>query len=396
MNSRISWEVVLIGLFIVFFAVYLMSAGSDTTPETPPDTTANTGYTENESSLENMLRDSDNDSSDTPENTDESEIESVIEVEDEVEIQKPPATRETLSALGNSGDGKTPVIDLMSGAFAERYHKKGTMIHEEVFSPFALAEIRADVSFGYVRLVAHEENDIRVRLLLPEGVSSEEFENIYDWSSQKTPESIRLRLSRKDEESKGFLSWLFNLGKTSTTPFAPGVEILVPEGGLTYILNLSAGSIEVSGVGGDVNATTKAGNIDIDRAYGLVKAETSAGNVRVSGLNGVTELRSRAGNISITDSDAHVNARTSAGNIDFVQKESLRSAELETRLGNIAVHLSPQRAYNLEMSGTEVKLDPAFTFTGERSNRRMTGTLNQGGPEIKVSTRLGSIEIKSL
>ena len=65
-------------------------------------------------------------------------------------------------------------------------------------------------------------------------------------------------------------------------------------------MRTSGGNITIGAVDGNVDADTSGGNITIDRAGGEVRAETSGGNIEVDEVGGKIEASTSGGNVRAT------------------------------------------------------------------------------------------------
>ncbi len=167
----------------------------------------------------------------------------------------------------------------------------------------------------------------------------------------------------------------------------------------------------------NVTFATAAGNVDIRDLEGIVEGETGAGNVTLRNLQGTVQINIGAGNVEVTELEGHLEAKTGAGNITV---KGLRgSAEVETGAGNITAELvaSPEKDSRFKSGAGNVTvfvparagfvLD-ASTGIGSISsdfevqiNRdwisaKGRGTVNGGGPTLRLEAGLGNVSIRRL
>jgi len=149
------------------------------------------------------------------------------------------------------------------------------------------------------------------------------------------------------------------------------------------------GDLEIGDVGGSASVETGGGGIRLNSAKGTVRAETGGGNIALSGLWGGVNASSGAGSITV----------------EFMgQPGSISESRIETSVGNIRVLLPaglPVTVQALVDSGQERSIDsdfPELTVKTEQGwGPRETfanGSLNGGGPVLRLNTNTGSIQIK--
>lgn len=401
MKSRFSWELVLIGAGIIFFAFYLILRDSDNGDTTKPQTP----HTEQSADQEPSPH---FESSSEPRSEPEDSLETIDETTDEIHNE---TTESTSSESSNDTDSESPsdrqtprsggfdfgsIGDMFysQGNFEDRYVKNGTLLSEESFSAIGISEIATDAQMSNIRITPHNSSNVVVRIYLPANATKPDFDKLYLANVTKTPEKVEISMAFIEEKGRGFIAWLVNLGSNRIDPFAPGIEILVPEGALSHNILTLAGNVEAYHIGGDLKLESRAGNISAEGLFGSMKLETRAGNIRVDSLTGDATLQTRAGNILIKPSDAHIKAQTSAGNINYSRGNSLRSAELETRIGNIDISLPADATVDVDLRATIVEFPREFSFSGDKDGRSIMGKVAGGGPHIKASSRLGNVNVR--
>ena len=149
------------------------------------------------------------------------------------------------------------------------------------------------------------------------------------------------------------------------------------------------GDLDIGDVGGAASVETGGGGIRLNSAKGAVRAETGGGNIQLNGLSGGVNASSGAGSISA----------------EFVGKPAdMSSSRLETSVGNIRVWLPSGFPVTVEASvdaGQERSIETDFPelkikSEGDWGPREVyaRGSINGGGPSLKINTNTGSIQIK--
>jgi hypothetical protein len=171
-------------------------------------------------------------------------------------------------------------------------------------------------------------------------------------------------------------------------------------------LATAGGSIQISHSDTDLRASTAGGSIDVGRVRGAAALESSGGSIRVGGAQGPVRATTGAGSIQLFKLMQGAWAQTGAGSIvaEFMGR-SLTESHLESADGDILVYLPPEIAatvrasihraegYNIHSEFPEVKVDTEKSYWGGR-NLYAEGTLNGGGPMLKVSTISGNIQFR--
>ena len=192
-------------------------------------------------------------------------------------------------------------------------------------------------------------------------------------------------------------------GQTSGGP----IEATGITGDLT--VNTSGGPIRVRSVSGDATVSTSGGDVEVYDAGGAVRARTSGGDIEGRGFGGSVEAETMAGDVELADVRGPVDARTSVGDIrvQFDGDATLGGgASMRSSNGDVELVLPPGLEATLDVevrarwSGRldrdDIYSDFPVTREADRNSNvlRATGTLNGGGPTLRVRTDGGSVEIK--
>jgi DUF4097 and DUF4098 domain-containing protein YvlB len=208
-------------------------------------------------------------------------------------------------------------------------------------------------------------------------------------------------------------------------------------------LHTGGGSIEVRQANGKVTAETGGGSVEIlscaqgavietggssievRHCNGSVKAETGGGSVDLSDIGGPVDIETGGGSIRLTSARGHVRAETGGGGIELYGVPSARAetgaggitvklvntggerrdSDLETAAGDITVYIASDVAISVRASvdmgnGHHITSDfPDIHISSEGGQwgpKTLTaeGSLNGGGPTLKVHTSTGDICIR--
>jgi DUF4097 and DUF4098 domain-containing protein YvlB len=183
-----------------------------------------------------------------------------------------------------------------------------------------------------------------------------------------------------------------------------GGSVVVISGWQGAVLETGGGSIEVERCAGHVKATTGGGSIDLGEIGGPAEIETGGGSIRLASAKGPVRAETGGGSIELNGVPS-ARAETGAGGITakFVSSTGERTdSVLETSAGDITVYLAPSLALSIRASievanGHSIRSDfseiRVTTEGGDYGPKTVTadGSLNGGGPVLKVRTTTGDI-----
>lgn len=201
-----------------------------------------------------------------------------------------------------------------------------------------------------------------------------------------------------------------------------GIEIRHANGKISA--ETGGGSIRIDSGGQGAIVETGGGSIEVRQCAGVVKVSTGGGSVDLSDLGGPADIETGGGSIHLTSAKGHVHAETGGGGIELYGVPSARAetgagaitvkivntggerrnSDLETGVGDITVYIASDVAINVRASvdmGNGHKITSDFadihvSSEGDQWSKSLTadGSLNGGGPLLKVHTSSGNICIK--
>lgn len=186
-----------------------------------------------------------------------------------------------------------------------------------------------------------------------------------------------------------------------------GGSVVVVSGLQGAILETGGGSIQVERCAGRLKATTGGGSIDLGDIGGPAEIETGGGSIRLSSAKGPVHAETGGGSIELNGVPS-ARAETGAGGIiaRFVSASGERTdSVLETSAGDITVYLAPDMNITIRASiemanGHRIRSDFSEinirTEGGEWEPKTVSaeGSLNGGGPVLKVRTTTGDISFR--
>lgn len=140
-------------------------------------------------------------------------------------------------------------------------------------------------------------------------------------------------------------------------------------------LHSGSGNIHATGLGGSFSASTGSGNIFAEQAgHGDVKANTGSGNIELRNVQGGLTARTGSGDIKLGGTPTSLwRVQTGSGNVELWPGSAGFTLNASTGSG-------------------DVRSD--HPISGNIGNHHhVTGTVNGGGPDVRISTGSGDIRV---
>jgi len=200
-------------------------------------------------------------------------------------------------------------------------------------------------------------------------------------------------------------------------PVSVSFEVTVPTH-FNLNLNTSGGDIGAASLQGNVRARTSGGNLKFDRVDGEIDAHTSGGDIvlkegtaraklatsggdiEVDRAGGPTEVSTSGGDITLNAVAQLLSATTSGGNVRATLTEPLKQDTiLSTSGGDVRVRVVKGAGFELDAStsGGDVRAE-GLTITiakGGVGRSRLSGSVNGGGPRLKLRSSGGDISVQT-
>lgn len=262
--------------------------------------------------------------------------------------------------------------------------------------------LELDTDSGEVRVRGTNRSGVAVLVTSPR--SAADIEEAFDLQFDASEGRVLIRMKRRDHR------W-FNSDRSNLR-----FEIEVPSR-IDLDVETSGGRIDVSQIEGRVDLETSGGRVDLERITGEVDAHTSGGGMEAIDIDGRARLRtsggrveveritgdlvagSSGGSIEVRDAGGVVEASTSGGPITVsLARGNASGGSLSTSGGGVTVYIDPQVGLDVDAStsGGSVTLEVPVTVRGRLSRRSVSGTLNGGGPTLRVRSSGGSIRVRPL
>ncbi len=161
----------------------------------------------------------------------------------------------------------------------------------------------------------------------------------------------------------------------------------------------SAGSLRFGKIKGTVRGRTSAGSIKLTSCDSTVDVKTSSGSIKIGDVAGNVQAQTSSGSIRLDSVGGTVNARTSSGSIRASLAGQPREAcSLHTSAGSITVTLMPDITVDVDAETSagrvSTELAVASVIRGKVPKNRLKGSINGGGPLLKLRTSGGNIHLQ--
>ena len=162
----------------------------------------------------------------------------------------------------------------------------------------------------------------------------------------------------------------------------------------------SGGDLKFAKVDGDIDAGTSGGNVVLQEGTARAKLTTSGGDIEVDRAGGPTEVSTSGGNIALRSVAQLISATTSGGDVRAIITEPLKQDTLlSTSGGQVDVQVVKGAGFQLDASTSGGDVNAAgLTITIEKGGSgksRLAGSVNGGGPRLKLRSSGGDIRVRS-
>lgn len=246
--------------------------------------------------------------------------------------------------------------------------------------------------------VRTDGRDVRIEVLR-DGARADEFEVNFEQSGDDVmvtgewPEDLRSWRSRRKAriEYRVTVPPNFNLDLNTN-----GGSIRVDDLGGSLRARTSGGSIQMGVVAGEVDANTSGGSIKLDGGGAAARLNTSGGSIRVGKVGGDLYAYTSGGSIRIDGVNGNVEARTSGGSVEAtLLQQPTSDCKLSTSGGTVTLILADEFALDIDASTGGGRVRSDWAIDGKKTaKRRLRGSINGGGPLMRLSSSGGGVRIR--
>jgi DUF4097 and DUF4098 domain-containing protein YvlB len=169
---------------------------------------------------------------------------------------------------------------------------------------------------------------------------------------------------------------------------------------LAQRVELRAAGSEVRATGPRTSGTNSwTASVRVQVPQGMaVSSRTTNGAITVAGTRAPVQARTTNGRITVTDAADALDIRSTNGaiTVSLVQTgRPLEAVQLRTTNGAVRLSLPAATSAQLELTTTNggITTDIPVTVQGQVSRRRLSATMGNGGPEIRIATTNGAIRV---
>ncbi|UCH83237.1 MAG: DUF4097 family beta strand repeat protein [Candidatus Latescibacterota bacterium] len=179
---------------------------------------------------------------------------------------------------------------------------------------------------------------------------------------------------------------------------------VITEDGDLDLAGIHGGTIEIDSEDGDIDAesltaddvtiSTEDGDVDIDviQSEGL-RVSSSDGDIKLAKIDGgVTFVETSDGDIEFAVSGTRLKVRCSDGDLTATLLSGIE-ADIKTSDGDVDLYIPKGTAADIDLRGGSVSVRDV-SVKGSVTDETIQGSINEGGPLIRVRTDDGSIRIR--
>ncbi|AHV96266.1 DUF4097 family beta strand repeat-containing protein [Paenibacillus sabinae] len=183
---------------------------------------------------------------------------------------------------------------------------------------------------------------------------------------------------------KSLLSGIY-FGFTGNSPY---LNVSLPAA-LAVKINTSDGSLDVSDLGGGIEADTSNGRIEMKGIKGGVKASTSNGSLNLQNVDGGAHITSSNGSITLEGISGQVYAKSSNGKI-VIKSPITGNWDCTSSNGSISLTMPEKTDATIAADTSNGSLKGSVNWQ-EKSGDQGTAVLGSGNYTVKLSTTNGSV-----
>jgi DUF4097 and DUF4098 domain-containing protein YvlB len=178
-----------------------------------------------------------------------------------------------------------------------------------------------------------------------------------------------------------------------------------------------SGDVTVSGARNGANAETVSGDVDVVDIDNGVYCKTASGNVKAKDVTGNADLNCVSGNVTGENIRGDVEADTVSGSVrllaisgaNVVKGKTMSGStiyngdissrgrySLEAHSGKVEMTIPSNSAFDLNAStfSGSIKTDFKVVMSGTLSKKKISGSVNGGGADVRLKTFSGSVYLK--
>ena len=185
-------------------------------------------------------------------------------------------------------------------------------------------------------------------------------------------------------------------GNTSVHNQFSSVEIETVGGNLA--LDVTCGEIEIGAVGKNLSVRNSFGRLKIGTITGDLDIISSNSQVDVERVNGRAKVRNSFGGVSFEQCNGPLEARIQSGNLEAAAAKIGGDYNLDVDFGNITLELPSWAGFVIDANTSlgNINSDFRIDLQKEMVSEKVNGTVNGGGPLLKIRNNKGNIRLKGI
>ena len=310
---------------------------------------------------------------------------------------------------------KTPsrflLVAGLLAAFVGSVQAKIERVVEKSFTVKPGGVLRVETAGGEIRVMPSADNVVKVtareRIRANSDAEADDLLKKLDLTMEQRGNDV-VATAKYDSRPLGFHfgSWPpVNVDFEVSVPASFASELATSGGGIVVgdldgkvRAHTSGGGIRLGKIGAEVEAHTSGGSVSLDSARGPVKLGTSGGNISVGTVTAEADLHTSGGSIRIDAVQGAVHASTSGGSVRAGFVGPVREdCSLSTSGGSVKITVDKTAAFRLDAATSGGSVDAeGLTITLEKSDHnrsRLAGSVNGGGPLVKLRSSGGGISV---
>jgi DUF4097 and DUF4098 domain-containing protein YvlB len=166
----------------------------------------------------------------------------------------------------------------------------------------------------------------------------------------------------------------------------------------TVEADTSGGSLDFGVIQGDVDAHTSGGSIELAGGGANARLDTSGGSIRVGEVAGDLAAKTSGGSIRIDGVRGRVDASTSGGSVKArLTAQPTQDCRLSTSGGTVTLYIDPSMALDIDAHSSSGGVRSDVPIEGQtRGKRRLKGSINGGGPTMRLHSSGGGVRIRTM
>jgi hypothetical protein len=155
-----------------------------------------------------------------------------------------------------------------------------------------------------------------------------------------------------------------------------------------------SGDLKATSIGGGTRLETGSGSINGDDLGGDTYLQTGSGDIRVNlTTGGNVTAGAGSGSIRLSGVKGGLKAETGSGDVS-IAGQPVEAWKIEAGSGSIDLNLGGSKyTLDAETGSGSIHTDQPITLQGSLEKHHITGSVNGGGPTVKVETGSGSVRI---